>query len=138
MAPHFFYGSLRHLPLLQAVLGDISHLSVQDATLAEHAVFWAKDHGFPLIQKSPGGVAAGLLVKGLTANDVERLDFYEGGFDYALHNVRVRVGKRDQTAQVFFPHEGVWQTGDLWHLEDWVEQWVRPGIYARIWRSSCW
>lgn len=132
MIPHFFYGSLRHIPLLKAVIGDTAHLDMQSAFLADHQVFWAKGKGFPLIGPLVGAQAPGLMVSGLTAQDVERLDYYEGGFDYALLNVAVRVGDQDHTAQVFFARDGVWQAGEPWHLDDWVRKWAAINVRAAL------
>ena len=118
MAAFFLYGTLCHAPLLRAVLGRA--VVLQPAVLADHAVYWAKDQNFPLITPQVGGMAAGVLVDGLSAEDVARLDFYEGGFGYETRSVTLTDGR---TAQVYVPVTAPWQPGAVWSLADWVQRW---------------
>lgn len=125
MADLFFYGTLRHVPLLQVVLGRAaSKLDVRPASLSDYAVFWAEGEIFPLILPQPGQRAAGLLVRGLDAEDVARLGFYEGGFGYHLETVQLSLENGEFAAgEVFFPEPGLWQPGAPWDLEDWAARW---------------
>ncbi len=119
MSDLFLYGSLLHEPLLQLVLGPDSRARSQPAQLADHAVFWAQGGGFPLIQPSPGGSAGGILLSGLSATDLARLDFYEGGFAYDRRPVQVDTQAGPAPATVYFPQAGKWQAGAPWALSDW-------------------
>lgn len=124
MADLFFYGTLCHIPLLETVLGHpAKSITFDPATLQDHAVFWVENQSFPIIEPSQGNVAHGVLVHGLDQTDLDRLRFYEGGFDYDLRLLNVSVRGRDYNAQVFFPQPGKWQTGAPWSLQDWVERW---------------
>ncbi|WP_299356144.1 NUDIX domain-containing protein [uncultured Shimia sp.] len=128
----FFFGTLRYVPLLSLVLGrDAEALDVTQASLPGHQVHWAKDQAFPMIVKG-AGVAQGLLVEGLSDEDVARLNYYEGGFDYTLRDVTLEAGSGTRTSQVYFPTEGVWVAGDPWVLEDWVQRWGEMTLYAAI------
>jgi len=118
----FFYGTLRYVPLLSIVLGRASDtLDVTEAILPDHSVVWARGQAFPMIIEGGTG-APGLLVRGLSAEDLARLNFYEGGFDYSLKNMEVVTGHVSETTDVYFPEPGLWQPGKPWELEAWISQ----------------
>lgn len=116
----FFYGTLCHPPLLAAVLGRDP--AGEAATLPGHAVFWAEGGAFPLIVEGGAG-ARGVLVRGLGAGDVARLDFYEAGFDFATRDVEVTTATGPAVARVYFPAPGRWRPGAPWSLADWAARW---------------
>ena len=113
------------MPLLEIVLGRRAEtLDAQPAVLPGHAVFWAAGEAFPLILAAPGQEARGLLLRGLSAEDVARLAYYEGAFGYARQTVQLKLENGKVAAgEVFFPDPGQWQAGDPWALEDWVARW---------------
>lgn len=125
MADLFFYGTLRHLPLLELVLGRKgADLDAVPAQLPGHAVFEVQNQPFPAIEARAGCTADGLLARGLTEADLAALNFYEGGFDYALERVTLQLADgTEAAAQVYFPAPGQWQTGAPWDLEAWVRKW---------------
>ena len=84
-----------------------------------------------MILEAPGQQAEGILVRGLSREDIARLEFYEGGFDYDLEtrSVDLRDGTR-APAEVFFPEDGLWQPGESWSLEAWAEQWGELTLLA--------
>jgi ADP-ribose pyrophosphatase len=110
----FFYGTLCHAPLLRIVLGH--DMVARPAQLPDHAVYLAQGQAFPLIVPEPGAQADGVLVQGLSAEDVARLDFYEGGFSYDTED---RVLACGTVARVYVAQPGLWQTGAPWSLSDW-------------------
>lgn len=115
MADFFFYGTLCHLPLLETVLGR--RVAAEPARLPDHAVYWAAGQPFPLIAAEPGATAEGLFLPGMDANDIARLDYYEGGFAYHTRDLALADGR---IARVYFPDPGHWQAGAPWSLADWV------------------
>ncbi|MFN3972510.1 MAG: NUDIX domain-containing protein [Gemmobacter sp.] len=117
----FFYGTLCHLPLLRAVIGRSP--DAVPARLVGHAVHWAEGQDFPMILVQPDGVAEGLLVRGLGAEDRARLDFYEGGFGYATRAVVVEATGASVSAQVYWPDAARWVPGAPWRLADWAARW---------------
>ncbi len=125
MTDLFFYGTLCYSPLLELVLGRPSeNIDITPAVLPEHAVHAVQDQVFPMIVPSPGQDANGVFVRGLSPEDIDRLVFYEGGFDYDLQPMNVRFSDGSNTkAQVFFPEAGLWQPGKLWSIQDWAEEW---------------
>ncbi|RUS63519.1 NUDIX domain-containing protein [Pseudorhodobacter sp. E13] len=127
MATLFVYGTLCHVPLLAVVLGRVP--DVAPASLADHAVYWAQGHDFPLIQPEAGAQAEGLLLRDLSATDMARLDHYEGPFGYHTQKLTVSAAGGQEQALVYFPNPGLWQPGARWNLADWAGVWG-PTIVA--------
>lgn len=125
MTDLFFYGTLRYAALLELVLGRSgADLDTFPASLAGHGVFAVKGEFFPAIEERAGHVAHGVLVRGLSNEDVAALNFYEGGFDYDLKDVMLQLQDgTEAVASVYFPQPGLWQTGPAWTLEEWVTDW---------------
>ncbi|MFD1511172.1 gamma-glutamylcyclotransferase [Lacimonas salitolerans] len=115
----FLYGSLRHLPLLRVVLGRAPE-ALRPASLPGHAVCTVAGQGFPMILPEAGAQADGLLLENLSADDLARLDFYEGGFGYTLREATVETADGPVVAEIYFPDPGQWQAGGRWSLDDWV------------------
>lgn len=117
----FFYGTLRHLPLLQQVLGR--EVTVEPAALPGHTVARAEAGDWPTLVPLAGALAPGSLMRDVTDSDLERLDFYEGGFGYRLAAQSVRASDGTTlTALVYMPPEGQGSAGD-WSLDDWRLNW---------------
>ncbi len=124
----FFYGTLRHVPLLEIVLGrPASAIALTPERLANHAALSVAEGPFPCIIEHQGDVTDGLLVEGLSDADIARLDFYEGSFAFDLRDVTLEGG---QTAQVYFPHAGRWSTKGPWVLQDWESDWAALSCFA--------
>ena len=120
MANLFLYGTLRHRGLLELVSGQgWERLAPEPARLAGYRACWAEGHGFPLIEEAAGGEAVGLLLRGVGGEVLERLNFYELGFGYALRDVEVDVAGGRERAQIYFPQPGLWKSGAAFSLEDW-------------------
>ena len=132
MADLFFFGTLRHVPLLELVLARSSdELDLTPAVLKEHGAFAVVGQAFPTIEARPGHVASGLLVRNLNDADVAALNFYEGGFSYDLRQVEVVPDNGSLTAaQVYFPQPGLWTAGEPWDLERWVSDWGAMSLRA--------
>ncbi|MGB5557359.1 MAG: NUDIX domain-containing protein [Paracoccaceae bacterium] len=126
----FLYGTLRHLPLLRLVMGNLEHLQISEAVLPDHAVYWVVGESFPVVVKVPGQSAPGLLVQGLNHTDIARLDFYEGAYDYVLQDVEVRVGETLHSTQVYVTGEDRWPIGKPWSLQGWVRDWAPVVLMA--------
>ncbi|MFZ0097282.1 MAG: gamma-glutamylcyclotransferase family protein, partial [Gemmobacter sp.] len=117
----FFYGTLRHLPLLQQVLGR--DVMVEPAVLPGHSVARAEAGDWPTLVPLAGALASGSLMRDATDTDLERLDFYEGGFGYRLAAQSVQSSDGTTlTALVYMPPEAQRSAGD-WSLNDWCRDW---------------
>lgn len=124
----FFYGTLRHAPLLEIVLGrDLGADNLTPVTLPDYAVFTVAEGPFPMLVAQKGSAAQGLWVTGLTDEDVARLDYYEGGFDYDLIDVTLANG---QAAQVYVCAPTRWTAQGLWDFENWQASWGALSCHA--------
>lgn len=131
MPPLFVYGTLRDIALLEAVVGHpVPAGDRHTARLGGHAARWVEGQAFPVLVRDADGVAEGLLLTGLDAQDMARLDFYEGGFGYHLETVTVQSGGADVAAQVWFADDGVWQPGAAFDLADWQARWGAINVAA--------
>nr|WP_174826028.1 NUDIX domain-containing protein [Ruegeria arenilitoris] len=128
----FFYGTLRHQALLELVLDrPLSQLTVSQAVLPDHAVYAVAGQAFPMIVPENGREAQGLLVQGFTSEDLKRLAFYEGGFDYDLSPQSVNLADGSSAAaSVFFPEPGLWTPDGPWSLQGWVDEWAEVTLLA--------
>ncbi|MEN9059901.1 gamma-glutamylcyclotransferase family protein [Ponticoccus litoralis] len=118
MTTFFFYGTLRHLPLLEVVLGR--RPETREAVLKGHAVKAVPGETYPTITAVPGAEAPGLLVSGLAAEDIARLDYYEGGHGYETRQVAVGGPRGTAAAQVYFPDAAGAPDAAPWSLAGWV------------------
>lgn len=131
MADVFLYGTLRHLPLLQVVLGrSVDRLVAVPAMLPDHAVFWAGHEPFAMLDPAPGERAGGLLVTGLTGTEIDRLDYYLGSFEHSPADAVPEVDGVRRPARVYLPPPGRWKPGPVWSLADWVGRWAAISLRA--------
>ena len=119
MKPMFFFGSLRDRELLEVVLDR----AVADADLA---VGWAPDHAtlrmqgepYPWLAEVPGAHAEGVVLSGLTAADLERLEYFEEA-EYGLSPITVDTDAGAVEA-VFFATTGKLAGNDQpWDFAAW-------------------
>lgn len=128
----FFYGTLRHAPLLECVLGKpVSALRILPAVLHDHAIHGVENEDFPLIIAKPGAQASGVVLCDATEEDVARLNYYEGGFVYELKLVTAHTGDGAPVqAEVYFPTGGLARSDALWSLETWERDWAALAVLA--------
>ncbi|SLN39549.1 ADP-ribose pyrophosphatase [Falsiruegeria litorea R37] len=132
MSDLFFYGTLRYVPLLELVLDrPADHINLTQAELHGYGAYAVKDQIFPMVDKGEGRVTHGLLVQGLTPEDIDRLIYYEGGFDYDLHRLPLRTASGEMVeAEVFIPAPGLWEPSTPWSLDDWAADWGELTVLA--------
>ena len=124
----FFYGTLRHIPLLERVIRrPADQLDFDVAVLPGYAVHGAQDGPFPVLVPDETAQAAGVVVRGLTTRDIARLDYYEAGFDYDL---RVLTLAHGEAADVYVPAQDVRATDDVWDLAAWERDWAAMSLAA--------
>lgn len=123
----FLYGTLRHRPLLRAVLGR--DVELRPATLSGHAVVRVSGESYPSIRQAPGGAAEGVLLAA-TAEDLARLDFYEGAYHYALRPVTVETPDGPAEGRAYFPTDAQPPAAGAWSLDEWAAIHARATVLA--------
>jgi len=128
MTTLFFYGTLRHIPLLEIVMNRTSAaLELHDDSLPDHAVLAVAQGPFPMLVEQKGTQASGVVVHGLSAQDIARLNYYEAGFDYDLVSATTTNG---HDVQVYKPAPGAWTPEGSWDLNQWTTKWGQMTEYA--------
>ncbi len=120
----FLFGTLLHLPLLEQVSGDVDvGQKIAPATRAGYRVSRVEGHVFPMMHPSPDSTAHGVIVTGLDAQALARLDYYEKAFGYdrvAFTVLDANEDPREVTAYV--PEAGRWSAAEPWDFEAWAEK----------------
>lgn len=111
------FGTLRDPKLLGVVLGTVA--DAQPVSLPGYGVFSAKGESFPLVFPVEAAHAEGLLLQGLTDEQVARLDFYERLFGYELEPITL-TGSQD--AWIYRPTGAQLMKGALWDLSQWQQE----------------
>ena len=122
MSAIFVFGTLRHLPLLEAVAG--ARVAAEPASLADHVAVHAVSDGgeemdFPVLVPRSGARAEGLVLHP-DPRARARLDAYERAFLYETAPVQVDTARGPVTAAYYVPRVGVWRGGADWSLADWA------------------
>ncbi len=126
MTSLFFFGTLCHLPLLRVVLGRTAETA--PAVLGDHVVSWVQDQTFPMIEPEAGTSAPGMLLRGVDAADLARLDFYTGGYSVRKCELTVTTDAGAEPAVVYFPDASLWKPGTPWLLADWARVWAETVV----------
>jgi gamma-glutamylcyclotransferase (GGCT)/AIG2-like uncharacterized protein YtfP len=83
----YAYGTLQVGAIFAQIVGRA--IEGQPATLTGYACYRISDRVYPAIVEAPGSEVQGVVYLGLTAEELERLDVYEGHL-YERREVRVR------------------------------------------------
>ena len=133
----FLYGTLCDRELLEICLGrSLDKVKLVNAELENHSVFWVKNKNFPVIKFNRGSFAKGLAVLDIEDHELERLDFYEGGFNYKLIKADILLKNKDfdskenkLEAYVYFNNDDKFELGKYWDLDEWQ---YRYGLVSRL------
>jgi ADP-ribose pyrophosphatase len=101
---------------------------VSPAVLPDCKSAWVDGRDFPMIYRLKGAQAQGVLLEA-SADDVARMDFYEGPFSYDLELVQVLCDGALIEAQTYFPTAGQYEHGADWDIADWTH---RHGALRKI------
>ena len=117
----FVFGTLRSDTLRKIVLGrDMSSDYICSATIKDFGVYWAKEGPFPVMIPELNSEAHGLILKNLSEADVERLNYYELGFDYVLGPTWVETHTGLLEASAYFCNRSDMATAKLWSFDHWL------------------
>jgi ADP-ribose pyrophosphatase len=121
-APYFFCGTLRHLPLLQSVLGR--EVQAQKGWLTGYGIYEMLGSSFPAMVVDTAAETEGILVQMQTAEDIARLAFFEAGFGFQATAIHIRTNDGQIAAQMFQPHS-LTNRDDVtepWHFAAWQDR----------------
>ncbi|WP_299686400.1 NUDIX domain-containing protein [uncultured Tateyamaria sp.] len=128
MSRMFFFGTLRHRPLLALVLGRaLNSLDVTDDSLPGYRTDAVAEGPFPMLTPDKGSAAPGIVVSGLTETDRARLDYYEAGFQFDVVPCTTASGL---TADVYVSDTPDWTAAGPWDLDGWVRKWGDMTAFA--------
>lgn len=117
----FFYGTLLDPHIAELVLGrPLRSCRPLRGTLDDYRAVLVAGKPFPGLVAQPGMSAAGLLVHGITPEEMEKLVRYEERVMYGVetHPIRTEDGAT-HTAKVFMPRRRVPLTDIPWDLDTW-------------------
>jgi ADP-ribose pyrophosphatase len=125
----FVYGTLRSPALMAAVAGP-GPLDPVSASLVDYAVFPLAGNVVPFIAPVAGGQADGIVWRGLTSDQMTRLDAYEGAFGYGYGPVVVQTPQGPRDVQAYLPSDATTAGQGAWSLSDWEEEHLAPAVFA--------
>lgn len=117
MTGYFFYGSLRHPPLLAAVLGR--EVESQPARLDDHRIVSRPGARWPTLVPAPGQAVWGILVYGLSDAEAGRLNYYRANVTLTLREVVGPEGPVEALTYLPPLREGAVP----WTYENWAATW---------------
>ncbi|MDF1854189.1 NUDIX domain-containing protein [Pseudooceanicola sp.] len=123
----FVYGTLRHVPLLNQIAGEVP--LTRPGALSGYRVATTLGADHPMIVAESGARAEGLICS-LSDAGFARLDWYEKIYDFRIHPVQVAGPEGDQPALVWFPGTQSGVPGAPWQLADWVAGWGDLALIA--------
>ena len=117
----FVFGTLKSETLRTIVLGrELAPKDICTASMKGFCVYWAKEGQFPVMVPKEGSEAHGLVLKNLSDVDVERLNYYELGFDYVLSPTYVETNVGTAEASAYFCNNSDMATKKSWSYDDWL------------------
>lgn len=115
----FFYGTLMDRDVLRAVAGTrVCGLTRRPAVVEGYRRPTRAGAVYPILQAYPGARVRGVVVAGLRAHDVARLNAFEG-HEYGLAPVTVTVQDDTITALAYIPRPWVHAASTQWSFEAW-------------------
>ena len=121
MTKFFFYGTLRHRPMLELLSGGTAGAEGREAVLPGHKVLRSVEGDMPILVEEEGRSLRGMLWD-LSDDARERLDAYELPFGYVRRAVSAVVNGQPVEAQAYYPPESLRPSTDEWSFESWLRQ----------------
>ena len=119
MKPMFFYGSLRDQELLEVVLNrDVPEADISPVRATDHAAMQMVGEDYPFLARAPGEHADGVVVRNLTAADLDRLIYFEEA-EYGLAPITVEAAAGPVEAQYFASTDKITPLDQVWDYATW-------------------
>ena len=122
MHNYFFYGTLRSISILEKVIGNkTDHLEINPAFAPQSELRLVINENFPVIvfDDSYSGVE-GIVVKGLTEEDIARIRFFED-VEFSPKTTVVEISGTQEEVN-YFSQKGVEPSLDAWFYDKWKEK----------------
>lgn len=121
----FFYGTLRAAEVRKAVLGeDLEPAQLQQAVLNDYEVRRVDGALYPMLVARSGGRVNGLVVTGLDAAALHKLDQFEG-VHYRRASLEVNAAHGRIDADVYLPDQQM-VAAELWDFDSWYKRDMTP------------
>lgn len=117
----FFYGTLVDPDIFEAVLGrPLANARPVDAVLEGYRAVLVVGRPYPGLVAAPGARAEGILVSGITRQDMDILIRYEDRDMYGVEVKTVRTSDgKEHVTKVFMPKRRIRLSRRQWSLTDW-------------------
>lgn len=115
----FLFGTLRHVPLLNIVLGTDVGSRVKTARLDGYDTVLFVKEGSPVLVPTGGASVEGIVLSGLTDQERLRLDYYECEYALAADTITVETSEGKVQAAIY-ELPGEWELGGRWDFDDWL------------------
>ena len=122
MHNYFFYGTLRSISILEKVIGNkTDHLEINPSFEPQSELRLVINENFPVIvfDDSYSGVE-GIVVKGLTEEDIARIRFFED-VEFSPKTMVVEISGIQEEVN-YFSQKGVEPSLDAWFYDKWKEK----------------
>ncbi|MGB0750118.1 MAG: gamma-glutamylcyclotransferase family protein [Magnetospiraceae bacterium] len=133
--PGFFYGTLMDREILDLVVGRaVRDSDVEPAQIRGFRRVFVAGAVYPTLVRRHAARVEGLLVRGLTDMDYQRLAQYEG-WEYRAENFQVRLVSGEVVgARCFITKPEVGSVPKDWSLADWRRR-FKPRYLANLRRA---
>lgn len=117
----FVFGSLMDRDLLALVVGrDAADIAMTPASVRGFQRRRVAGEHYPVLVHKPDGYVDGCLVEGLTAQDIDRMHFYEGDVYELVPVTATTEDGRRVTALVFLDAGTIAVSRDGWDFQAWL------------------
>ncbi len=117
----FFYGTLRHIPLLEVVLGrPLDEDLCSKASLPGKRAAYVRGEAYPALRTEEGATAEGLLVSDVSTGELDRLQFYEDPDEFQVVDYQVETSSGLSSAKAFQIRNANRVSTSEWDFDSWL------------------